>query len=953
MPPRAANANERVEPKAGVEPPQGARGEGLNTGRHRPGQPLPSLFGRQAEVERVRDLLDGVHGSGAALIVRGEPGIGKSALLAEARALAAERNMRIVSTVGARAEVDVPFAGLHQLLRPLRDELGALPATQRDVLLAAFGTDAAAPQLYAIAVAVLDLLATVAQHTALLIVAEDAHRLDRCTTDVLAFVARRLESDPIVLLAASRTGSEPNSLDEAGLDELELSPLEASAAAALLDAAAPGLAPALRERVLSEAAGNPLALVELPIAAVGVDSDLVLPTWLPLTTRLEQTFAARASELPATTRGLLLIAAVNDSDDLVEVLGAASLLFGQPISTDDLAPGVAERLVEADETTLHFRHSLVRSAVRQAASVSQRHAAHAALADALTQQPQRRVWHRAASIIGTDDGLADELETIAARGQDRGSYAEAVVALERAATLTRDRVLRNRRLLRAAELAFELGRRDVVERLLVASDDTELAPQERTRVMFIKESLQDSVPGLPGAAIGIADLADAAGQRGETDTALRLLESAGTRCWWGDYDEQIRKHMVTVATGLEASPDDPRLLAVLAWAAPIAQAAVVAGRLAALEHVNDDDPADAHLCGMAATAIGHLRLGAPFFDRAVDGLRSEGRLALLAQALVMRAWSGTRLGNWSQAEQDAEEGQLLARQTRQPSSEGRALAAKSAIAGRRGDSDAAAALADEGERIAAPAHARATLFDLQSARGLTALSAGRYPDAYAALRRVFDPRDPAYHSTKRHWVIADLAYAAAHTNQRELVRPLLAATEAVAKRTPSPDIRIAVLHATALLADDERCEPLFKKALDDKTSPPFDRARLDLAYGSWLRRQARVSESRRYLRAARDGFETLGAVPWTERAHQELRASGEKRRAASARDELTPQELQVAEMAADGLSNREIGQQLYLSHRTVGAHLYRLFPKLGVTARTDLRGALDRGVAQKPDDEPG
>ena len=394
---------------------------------------ISALFGRQAELSDVFGLITRVHETGAALIVRGEPGIGKSAILIEARALAIASGMRVLSTRGARAEIDIPFAGLHQLLRPLRGELGALPANERDVLLASFGADVAPTQLYAIALAVLDLLTATAERAPILILVEDMHRLDGCTIDVLAFVARRLESEPIVLLAATPEQLD-SSLTGAGLREVVLRPLDNGAAEALLDAHAPGLEPALRTRLLLEAAGNPLALVELPIAAAGVGEGVFLPTWIPLTTRLEQAFAARVLELPPATRRLLLIAALNDGDDLLEVLGAASLLAGQSVSTDDLVPATAARLVEVDDTTLRFRHSLVRSAIHHAATIAQRHEGHAALASILAGEPARRVWHRAASTVGTDDALADELDAIAERARSRGHFTEAVTAFRATAT---------------------------------------------------------------------------------------------------------------------------------------------------------------------------------------------------------------------------------------------------------------------------------------------------------------------------------------------------------------------------------------------------------------------------------------------------------------------------------------------------------------------------------------
>jgi DNA-binding CsgD family transcriptional regulator/tetratricopeptide (TPR) repeat protein len=773
--------------------------------------------------------------------------------------------------------------------------------------------------------------------------------LDRCTTDVLAFVARRLESDRVVLLAASPAGSE-STLDEAGPADFELSPLDDESAAELLDAHAPDLLPALRQRLLSEAAGNPLALVELPIAAARIDAGAFLPTWLPLTTRLEQAFAARASELPVATRSLLLITALNDSDDLVEALEAASLLAGHAVTLDDLSPAVHARLVEADDATLRFRHSLMRSAIRQGASISRRHAGHAALAETLADQPRRRVWHRAASIVGTDDSVADELEAMAGRAQTQGNFADAVTSLERAASLSSSRDQRGTRLLRAAELAFELGRRDVVARLLAADEISELSTQGRARVMFISENLEDSVPGVPTETLVVADAAESAAERGDTDLALNLLAAAGTRSWWGDLDETIGARLVAVALRVKVDQSDPRLLACVGWASPVKHATLVAKRLTDMDDADSADPARAHLCGMAATAIGHFELSATFFERAVEGLRSQGRLALLAQALTMRAWSGIRLGNWTQAAQDAEEAALMADGTRQPSWAARAMAAEAMLAALRGDIDLAETLVEDGERIASPAHARAALFDLQSVRCLAALGASRYADAFDTLRCVIDPTDPAYHSTKRLWLIGDLADAAVPSANRDTALALMPDIEAVCEQTPSPDIHVALRHARAVLSDDDHAEPLYRSALDSDPSPRFDQARLHLAFGAWLRRQRRVAESRPHLRQARDELEALGANQWAQRADQELRATGatSTRRRPEARDEMTPQELQIAEMAASGLSNREIGQRLYLSHRTVGSHLYRVFPKLGVRARNELRAALNDRYGQGP-----
>jgi hypothetical protein len=309
--------------------------------------------------------------------------------------------MRVLTTTGVQSETTLPFAGLHQLLRPILGEVGELPSRQRDALLAAFGmTDRAAPDLFLIALAALELLAGVAARSPLLLIAEDAHWLDRSTADVLAFVARRLESEPMVLLAAVREGFESD-LVEAGLPELRLEGLDEASSGALLDAWAPDLAGTVRERLLEEAAGNPLALVELPAALRSEQrrGGTSLPSVLPLTTRLERAFLARASELPDATRTVLLVAAVDDGNDVAEVLRAAAIVEEMESGEEALASALSTGLVEIDGAELWFRHPLVRSAIHQAASISQRRAAHAALAEVLSGQPDRSIWHRAASVL--------------------------------------------------------------------------------------------------------------------------------------------------------------------------------------------------------------------------------------------------------------------------------------------------------------------------------------------------------------------------------------------------------------------------------------------------------------------------------------------------------------------------------------------------------------------------
>jgi predicted ATPase len=365
-----------------------------NDGAMSTAQAATPLLGRELEIQRLGELVDRVRDRGGAILVRGDAGIGKSALLTETSRVAEARGMRILTTAGVESEAHLPFAGLHELLRPILGEADELPAPQRDALRAAFGmTDGAAPDVFLIALAALNLLGDASAHSPTLVVVEDAHLLDRASADVLAFVARRLESEPIVLLAAIRNGFH-SPLADAGLSELPLDALDDAASSALLDAHAPHLAPELRKRLLEEAAGNPLALVELPLAAARqTDRGVLPPAVLPLTTRLERAFAARVPGLPTATRTLLLVSAVNDSDTLLETLDAAAVVLGEQLTVDDLTPAIAVRLVDVDEERLRFRHPLMRSAIHQSSNSAQRYAAHAALANVLPVDDDRRVWH--------------------------------------------------------------------------------------------------------------------------------------------------------------------------------------------------------------------------------------------------------------------------------------------------------------------------------------------------------------------------------------------------------------------------------------------------------------------------------------------------------------------------------------------------------------------------------
>jgi len=905
------------------------------------------LLGRLEEQELLTSLFDEVAMRGQALVLRGPPGIGKSRLLAEAVRTARERGMAVLATTGVQSEAHLPFAGLHQLLRPVRERATALPEIQRAALHAAFGlTHEAAPEHYRIAMAVLDLLSEVATDAPLLLVVEDAHWLDRPTSDALAFLARRIESDPIVLLAATREGY-PSVLLDAGLPERALAGLDEVTAAALLDAAAPELPLFVRTQVLREAAGNPLALLELPTMAGRHEDHRSAAGGLPLTERLEHAFAARVADLPEATRLVLLVAALNDEDTLSEILHAAGAVAGTRLDADAPAPAVEAGIVDSDLQSIRFRHPLIRSAIAQSAGLADRRRAHEALASVLEDHPDRRAWHRAALLSGEHEDVADELEQAGTRARQQGAIPVAVTAMRRAAELG-EPTSRSRRLLCAADFAVELGRPDVVVPLLDEVRGLDLGVLDRARVTWVEETaLTRPLDAMRFESLIAA--AERAGAAGDRDLHVKLLWLVASRAWWVDPGPQVRQMLIEAADRLgDAEAEDPRVFAVHAYADPLGHAGGVLARLerAALddEHVDTDA---ARFFGPAALVVGAFDLGNDFLATAIHGLRTEGRLGHLPRLLTLHSSMAARIGDWEVALPGAEEARRLAQELGEPQWEAAADTVVSLVAAMRGDEEHARVMAAQAEAVAEPVGANITVAFAQFGKVLAALAGGRHADAYAYAERLFDRDDTAYHPVISSWLIADLADAARHIDRVDAARERVAQVAASAGERPGTWIAVGLRHANALLAEPVEAGDRFDEALaGDLSRWPFQRARIQLAYGQWLRRRRRVADSRAVLRGARDTFEALGCPSWGDQARGELRASGERsrRRAPEARDQLTPQELQIAQLAAQGLSNRDIGQRLFLSHRTISTHLYRVFPKLGITSRAELSGALGPGL---------
>ena len=900
------------------------------------------LVGRAAETELLTSLLDSVSGGGGALVLRGEPGIGKSRLLAAAASAARTRGLAVLGTTGVQSEARLSFSGLHQLLRPVRAHAAGLPPLLRDALDTAFGLlDGPAPERFRIALAALEVLSDVAGEAPVLVVVEDAQWLDRASADALAFVARRLEHDPIVLLAAVRDGY-GSALTDAGLPELRIGALEPGAAAALLDASGQRLTSQAREQVLREAAGNPLALLELPVTSTRLQPSAAVPGLRPLTERLEQAFAARVRDLPEQTRLLLLVAALDDGDRVGEALRAGSAVAGTALGLEALEPAVQAAVIDRDQQAITFRHPLMRSAVVQSATSPQRRRVHEALAEVLHGDPDRRVWHRAALLAGVHEDVAVELEDAGRRARRRGAIGVAASALRRSAELSDD-AHRGRRLLTAAQSAFELGQPEVVVPLLREAERLDPGPLEQARATWITEMVDLRPFRDTTRAAAVLAAAEHARDAGDRDLCIDLLWVVAQRMWWVGAEAGARQPLVAAVRAL-GGVDDARVLAVLAFADPVGTTPTLVRRLQAAATERSADAEVARHLGGASIVVGAFDTGSTALSVAVEGLRAEGRLGHLPRLLALQGMVAARLADWDVAIPAAEESRRLADELAEPLWGAGAETVIATIAGMRGDEETAEQASSRAERTALPLGAKFMVCYAQFGRVLAALGAARHADAYALASRLFDPADPAHHSAA-WWHVGDLAEAALHVGRTEHARACVAEVEAAVGATPGIAVELSLRHARAVLAaDDEEATARFDEALGaDLALWPFPHARLLLAHGQWLRRRRRIAESRTPLRAARDTFDRLGCEAWSAQARRELRASGEasRRRDPAGRDRLTAQELQIARLAAQGLSNREIGQRLYLSHRTIGTHLYRAFPKLGITARSELERALD------------
>jgi DNA-binding CsgD family transcriptional regulator len=921
------------------------------------------IYGRDLERSRIGELLDGARASrSAVLVISGEPGVGKSSLLEDARQQAG--GMRVLSGSGVESEAHLPFAALHQIVRPVLSLVDNLPQPQAAALRGALGlAEAGGDDRFLISLAALSLLAEAADRQPLLCLVDDAHWLDDASADALVFVARRLEAEGIVMLFAARE-SESRRFEAPGLPELRVAGLDPVAAGALVDReAAVALSPEVRERLVAETGGNPLALLELSSALSEAQLSGAAPVLapIPVSARVERAFLARVRRLPEETQTLLLVAAADDTGELATVLRAAAHL-GAGAEALDAAEQAG--LAQVRGAQLELRHPLVRSAVYQGAPLSRRQAVHRALASVLEGEGEadRRAWHRAAGCVEPDLAVVKELEQAAERARARSGFAAASLAFERAAALTADEHEQVRQLTAAAENAWLAGRLERAVVILDRARPISTTLSERAEIDRWR-GLIELNRGLPAAGYEILMRAATEVAPIDGERALDLLNLASAGAAYASADDKAHVVVAELARSLavEETPYTRMLAALLVGIGSLAEGdfetAVPKLRLA-LELADElvgtgvDTAHRAPLAllftGRAALYLGDDRAAYQAHNEAAVRAREAGALGALTQILPILTIAEVWAGHWDSGSATAREGLRLGRELGQDHLVAQALVLLALIAALRGDEEQCRILAAEGGALASARGLGVVAEIAQWALALLELGLGRADEAVRREREIS-------HTLAIYWSVLDRVEAAVRAGEQESARPWLASFERWVESNGAAWGRAVVLHCRALLCEEaSEAERLFLAALEahEQATRPFEQARSELAFGEFLRRSRRRVEAREHLRAALDAFERLGATLWAERARVELRASGQtaRKREPSTRGDLTAQELQIARFVAQGLSNREVAAQLFLSPRTIAFHLRNVFRKLGISSRTQLaRLDLDSGGERVPD----
>jgi DNA-binding CsgD family transcriptional regulator len=906
------------------------------------------IFGRrdeQAAIERA--ITDARLGSSRVLVVRGEPGIGKTSLLESAAETARAEGMDVLAARGVESEAEVPFGGLLELVRPALETLERIPPAQAGALRSALALGPTVEgDRFVIGAALLNLLSAHSEQAPLLVVVDDAQWLDDSSLTAILFAARRLLVDPVAVIFAARTGEAPG-LEAARLPELELEGVDAEAAADIVatHSPAPPAAGAL-EWLTRATGGNPLALVELASTGAPLES-AALDGPLEVQTSVESAFGRRIAELPTATQRALAVAAAEDSGRLSAIAPAAEELG---LDLSNLEPAEREGLASIAYGVLAWRHPLVRSAAYRAVSPDERRTIHAALARALPEaELDARAWHRAAAALGPDEDVAAALEQAGQRARARSAYAVAATAGERAAGLTPDDEPRTRRLLGAAEAAWLGGQAD--RALASVEHALALAPEPRLRAE-IEHLRGQAVIRAGGVMAGHDVLVDAAEAVADLDpgkAAVMLAEATDACVYAGRPEAMMAPARRAYELLSPTASDSERFFASLALGTALiyggkgdegARLLREAVAILAASDALSSDPRSLSAAALAPLWLRQAEAGESLIDRAIEAARSDGALGALPFALMLAARDAATSDRWAVGRSLYEEAIGLARETDQAMPLCGALAGLASIHARRGDAEACEAAAGEA-------------LELSERHGLGLFRVWAL-DALAELELGLGRLDRA--TERLHEKAQTLA-------DRGLTDPDLSAApelvEAAARGGGSVDLDGFVRAAEGkgqpwALARLERCRGLLASSdgfeahfaealrLHEAARDRFEEARTQLCFGECLRRSGQRVRAREHLRAALDAFDELGAPPWAERARTELLATGERarRRDPSTLDELTPQELQIGMFLAEGHTTREAAAKLFLSPKTVEYHLRNVYRKLAIHSREELAKEL-------------
>jgi DNA-binding CsgD family transcriptional regulator len=920
--------------------------------------PGPPLTGRDDDLEMITAFADQAAGSGGALLLSGEAGVGKTVLLNAAAAHAEAAGGRVLRAAGAEFESSVSFAGLHQLLGPLLDRAQGLSPVYHRALDVALGVrEGDTPGQLMLSNAVLALLTEATGSAPVLLVVDDLPWLDRASALVLGVVARRLAGSRAGFLAGSRSG-EDGFFDRGGLPVHEVLPLGEADAAELVAEHFPSLAPRVRQRLLAEAHGNPLALLELPLALSGTQRDGTgqLPQWLPMSRRLQTVFESRITAMPARTQHLLLLAALDGTGKLQTLRSAAP----GPQWADDLAPAERAGLVHAggDRSQLEFRHPLTRSAVVALSTSAQRRRAHEELAQHLTGDPDRRAWHLAEAADGPDEEVAGLLEQAAQRIMQRGDATGAVTALLRAADLTPPGADRSRRLAEAAYLGAVVtgGLRDVPRLLRDARTGGGGDAGSLVASVAAAHHLQLSGDGDIDTAHGL--LTGAIEMQPEpydatSHTMIEALYTLGWVCYFGGRAELWASFHRALG---RLEPDVPELLTLLSatFADPARTTLPALGRIdAAVSALTEQtDPVWVARVGLASMFIDRLGSCRSALWRILRDGRESRAVTVSLHALSLLGLDHFMTGEWEVLQELASEHVGLCRAHNYRLLECRGLYLQALLAAARGEHEATRVLTDQITRFASPRRVGAILRLAAQARTLSALTHGDFEAAYQHAVTITRPGELADHVPHALWLTLDLTEAAVRTGRHGEAADHVAAVHQAGLAAISPRQALTTGGAAALAAPDQEAAALFGQALAVPGADrwPFDHARVQLLFGERLRRMKATTDARIQLTAALGTFQRLGAAPWAARAASELRATGQAigQRPGAGPASLTPQQREIAQLAAAGLTNKQIAERLHLSPRTVATHLHQLFPKLGVTTRAALRDALAGSSPGRP-----